>query len=107
MVSAEFQRGLELLNKFIDPLKEILDKDSKEEIKKAIEPIKHPVLGATFQIKVGEGINKEELLSPLYTICSQFRKLNDTEALKEAIRELAVILEKTNQKLAESQEEKS
>ncbi len=104
MVSAEFQKGLDLLNKFSEQLGEILSKESKEEILEAIEPIKHPILGATFQIKVGEGVNKDELLKPLYTICSQFRKLTDVEALKEAIRELQVVLEKTNEKLAQPEE---
>lgn len=102
MASAEFQKGLELLTKFSDQLKAVLDKDTKEEIKEALEPIKHPILGAAFQIKVGQGEGKEELLPPLLKLCAQIRKLSDTETLKNSIKELLSALEKVNQSAEQS-----
>ena len=87
-MSQEFQLGINLIKRFRDTLEEITKTDCEKSAKELIASINNPILGATAQIKVGEGPLKEELLESLSVVVSQFRELKDLSALKEAISQV-------------------
>jgi len=100
-MSQEFQLGINLIKRFEEQLRSIVEAKSEEEAKPAMESIKHPIFGATAQIKAGEGPLKEEILEPLAVVVSQFRETTDFNALKEAIREVLNLVEQIEKLEAE------
>ncbi len=106
MMTREFEMGIGLIKRFKETLEEIAKAGSPEEAKPLIEQIKHPVFGAMAQIKVGQGPLKEELLESLAVVVSQFRELNDLEALKGAIGEVLNLTEQAEKLAQEGAEQK-
>ncbi len=106
MMTREFEMGIGLIKRFKETLEEIAKAGSPEEAKPLIEQIKHPVFGAMAQIKVGQGPLKEELLESLAVVVSQFRELNDLEALKRAIGEVLNLTEQAEKLAQEGAEQK-
>lgn len=92
-MSQEFQIGINLIKRFRETLEQIASSNSPEEAKPLIESIKHPIFGAMAQIKVGDGPLKEEILSSLAVVVSNFRELEDFSALKSAIPEVLNMVE--------------
>jgi len=100
-MSQEFQFGLNLIRRFEEQLRSITEAGSEEEARPIMESIKHPVLGAMAQIKVGEGPLKQEILESLAVVVSQLRETTDFEALREAVREVLNLAEQIERLEAE------
>ena len=99
-MSQEFQIGINLIKRFREVLEQIAKASSPEEARPLIESIKHPIFGAMAQMKAGQGPLKEELLSSLAVVVSNFRELEDFSALKAAIPEVINLVEQA-EKLAQ------
>ncbi len=86
--SQEYIFGLKLIRRFEKELEAVAGAGDPAEMKRLIEPIRHPITGAMAQIKEGKGPHREELLRVLAVVVSEFRELENPQALKEAIGEL-------------------
>ena len=101
-MSQEFQIGINLIKRFREILEQIAQSSSPEEARPLIESIKYPISGAMAQIKTGQGPLKEELLSSLAVVVSNFRELEDFSALKTAIPEVINLVEQAEKLSQES-----
>ena len=105
-VSKEFEMGINLIKRFLEQLKEILNISDERELKKIIEAVKHPITAAAYQIKAGEGPLKEELVTNLSIIVREFRTLKNADELKNSISELLRTVNSVDEATKKGEEEK-
>ncbi|ADO45432.1 hypothetical protein Hydth_1039 [Hydrogenobacter thermophilus TK-6] len=106
-MSKEFEIGLSLIRKVMPELEALLNAQDKLSARKMVNALFHPITASAYQIRVGSGPRKDELLKVLTPLVSQMRELSDLEALKESVRKLLEVLKDIEEELSATQEQKN
>ena len=87
-MTKEFEIGLNLIRSSSEQLKTITSAQDKTLIKNVVRSIINPITASAYQIKVGDGPKKEELLQGLFALVKLMRDMDDVEQLKTKTKEL-------------------
>ncbi|SNZ15894.1 hypothetical protein [Hydrogenobacter hydrogenophilus] len=106
-MSKEFEIGINLIKKVLPELEKLLEAQDKLTARRIVNAIFHPITASAYQIRVGQGPKKEELLSTLTPLVGQMRELSDLDVLKESVRRLIKTVKEVEEELSAVQEQKN
>ncbi len=87
-MTKEFEIGLNLIRTVSDQMNSLVETQDGSSVKKVVKSIFNPIVAAAYQIRVGEGPRKEELLNTLITLVKLMRDMEDIEGIKANAKEL-------------------
>ncbi|WP_333784625.1 hypothetical protein [Thermocrinis sp.] len=87
-MTKEYELGLSLLNKIHEHLEALSKVEDRKLAKETVQVIINPIVASAYQIKVGEGPNKDKLLSILFPLIRELRELQDMEKVRALAFEL-------------------
>ncbi len=91
-MTKEYEIGLNLLNKIYEELKDLSKVEDRKLAKEVIQVVINPLVASAYQIKVGEGPQKDKLLSILFPLIKELRELQDLERIRSLTSELVQTL---------------
>jgi hypothetical protein len=87
-MSREFELGIGLLKKIYTDLKALSVVEDKHQVKELVQAIMNPLLAGAYQIKVGEGPQKDKLLEVLFPLIRELRDMQNLESIRTLASEL-------------------
>ncbi|SHK35380.1 hypothetical protein [Thermocrinis minervae] len=102
-MTKEFEIGLELLKKVRGELEALSQAQDKLSARQLVNAIINPVTASAYQVRVGDGPRKEELLKVLFEVVKNMRDLQDLQALKDSVASLLDLLDRVQQELSAEQ----
>jgi RNAse (barnase) inhibitor barstar len=103
-MSKEFEIGINLIRRVQKELEELLEVEDRLSARKIANAIINPITASAYQIRVGEGPNKEELLNTLIPLVKEMRELSDIDKLKEHVKNLISLLKEVEEAVSEKKE---
>lgn len=103
-MTKEFEIGIGLLKRVQGELEELLRTEDKLSARRLVNAIVNPITAAAYQIRVGEGPMKDELLEVLLKVVKDMRELSDINSLKEDVEKLLSLVAKSEQEALERRE---
>ncbi len=91
-MSKEFELGIGLLKKIYAHLQILSTAEDKRQVKELLQVIMNPLVAGAYQIKVGEGPQKDRLLSVMFPLIRELRDLQNLDAIRSLAGELVQIL---------------
>ncbi len=91
-MSKEFELGIGLLKKIYAHLQILSTAEDKRQVKELLQVIMNPLVAGAYQIKVGEGPQKDRLLSVMFPLIRELRDLQNLDAIRSLVGELVQIL---------------
>lgn len=101
-MTKEFEIGINLLKRVQKELEELSRAEDKLTARRIVNAIINPVTASAYQIKVGNGPYKEEILENLLKLVREMRELSDLEAMRESVRKILELLPQVDQALVEN-----
>ncbi|MEN3034550.1 MAG: hypothetical protein ABDH18_06140 [Aquificaceae bacterium] len=95
-MSKEFEIGLNLLKKVQPSLEDLLNTQDRLIARKIVNSIINPITASAYQLKVGEGPGRDELLPNVLQLVRLMRDMDDIESLKSVVKELLSTLRSVN-----------
>lgn len=95
-MSKEFEIGLNLLRKVQPSLEDLLNTQDRLSARKIVNSIINPITASAYQLKVGDGPHRDELLPDLLQLVKLMRDMDDIQALKDVTRNLLNTLKNVN-----------
>jgi len=92
-MSREFEFGVSLLRKIYKELQTLSKLEDKNSVKELVKAIINPIVASAYQIKVGNGPQKERLLEVLFALIKEIRELQNLEKVRSMAFELIQILD--------------
>ena len=92
-MSKEFEFGVGLLKKIYKELQILSRLEDRHSVKELMQTIINPIVASAYQIKVGEGPQKDRLLKVLFTLIKELRELQNLEEIRAMALELTQILD--------------
>jgi len=83
----------------MDSLNSITQMEDKTSIKKVVQSIFNPVVASAYQVRVGDGPRKDDLLRALTNLVKLMRDLEDIEGLKNQIKEVLSLMKEVEKEL--------
>jgi len=87
-MSKEFELGIGLLKKIYTDLQALSTVEDKRQVKELVQVIMNPLLAGAYQIKVGEGPQKDKLLDVLFPLIRELRDMQNLESIRTLASEL-------------------
>jgi ATP-dependent RNA circularization protein (DNA/RNA ligase family) len=87
-MSKEFEIGIGLLKKIYAELQALSTAEDKRQVKELTQAIINPLVAAAYQIKVGEGPQKDKLLEILFPLIRELRDMQNLESIRTLASEL-------------------
>lgn len=106
-MSKEFEIGINLIKKVLPDLEKLLEAQDKLTVRRIVNAVFNPITASAYQIRVGQGSKREELLSILVPLVGQMRELSDLDVLKESIKRLIKTVKEVEEGLSTVQEQKN
>lgn len=103
-MTKEFEIGINLLKRVQKELEELSQAQDRLEARRIVNTIVNPVTASAYQIRVGEGPYREELLENLLKLVKDMRELSDMNGMKETIRKLLQLVREVEEASAEKKE---
>lgn len=103
-MTKEFEIGINLLKKVQRELEELSQVQDRLTARRIVNAIVNPVTASAYQIRVGDGPYKEELLENLLKLVKDMRELSDMNGIKETINKLLQLVKEVEETLAEKKE---
>ncbi|WP_448588224.1 hypothetical protein [Thermocrinis sp.] len=91
-MTKEYEIGISLLNKIHGELQLLSTVEDKRLAKEVVQVAMEPIIASAYQIKVGEGPQKEKLLSILFPLIRNLRELQNLEEIRSLASELLRVL---------------
>ncbi|MCX8076302.1 MAG: hypothetical protein N3C57_04640 [Aquificaceae bacterium] len=103
-MTKEYEIGVNLLKKIHGELERLLEVNDKLTVRRIVNTIIHPITASAYQIRVGNGPNKDEFLHVLIDLVREMRDLSNIEDLKETIKKTIALLKEVEASSTESKE---
>ncbi len=103
-MSKEFEIGINLIRRVQKELEELLEVEDRLSARRIVNAIINPITASAYQIRVGEGPNREELLNTLIPLVKEMRELSDIDKLKEHVKNLISLLKEVEEAVSEKKE---
>ncbi|MEJ5338187.1 MAG: hypothetical protein ACK42C_09510 [Aquificaceae bacterium] len=103
-MTKEFEIGINLLKRVQKELEELSQAQDRLEARRIVNTIVNPVTASAYQIRVGEGPYREELLESLLKLVKDMRELSDMNGMKETIKRLLQLVREVEEATAEKKE---
>jgi hypothetical protein len=87
-MSKEFELGVGLLKKIYTDLQALSAAEDKRQVKELVQVIMNPLVAGAYQIKVGEGPQKDKLLEVLFPLIRELRDMQNLETIRTLASEL-------------------
>lgn len=87
-MSKEFELGIGLLKKIYTDLQALSTVEDKRQVKELVQVIMNPLLAGAYQIKVGEGPQKDKLFDVLFPLIRELRDMQNLESIRTLASEL-------------------
>ena len=91
-MTKEFEIGLSLLKKVKQELEDLLILQDRLLARRIVNSIINPITAAAYQIRVGDGPHKEQLLEALLKLVKEMRDLSDLKSMQETIKTISELL---------------
>lgn len=101
-MTKEFEIGLNLIRTVLDQMNLIIQNEDSSFTKKTIKSIFNPVVAAAYQVRVGDGPKKEELLGVLISLVKLMRDPEDVQSLKSKIKDLLNLVKDIETELSDA-----
>jgi hypothetical protein len=99
-MSKEFELGIGLLKKIYTELQALSTAEDKRKVKELVQVIMNPLLAGAYQIKVGEGPQKDKLLEVLFPLIRELRDMQNLESIRTLASELVNALNVIEEEVA-------
>ncbi len=103
-MTKEFEIGINLLKKVQKELEELMQVQDRLNARIIVNAIIHPITASAYQIRVGNGPHKEELLEHLLKLVKEMRDLSDIKAMQETIGKVLELLKEFEEVPVEKKE---
>jgi hypothetical protein len=87
-MSKEFEIGIGLLKKIYTELQALSTAEDKRQVKELMQAIINPLVAGAYQIKVGNGPQKDKLLEILFPLIRELRDMQNLESIRALAGEL-------------------
>jgi hypothetical protein len=87
-MSKEFELGIGLLKKIYTELQALSTAEDKRQVKELMQAIMNPLVAGAYQIKVGEGPQKDKLLEILFPLIRELRDMQNLKSIRTLASEL-------------------
>jgi hypothetical protein len=87
-MSKEFELGIRLLKKIYTELHTLSTAEDKRQVKELMQAIINPLVAGAYQIKVGNGPQKDKLLEILFPLIRELRDMQNLESIRTLAGEL-------------------
>jgi hypothetical protein len=87
-MSKEFEIGIGLLKKIYTELQALSTAEDKRQVKELTQAIINPLVAGAYQIKVGDGPQKDKLLEILFLLIRELRDMQNLESIRTLASEL-------------------
>jgi len=87
-MSKEFELGIGLLKKIYTELQALSTAEDKRQVKELMQAIMNPLVASAYQIKVGDGPQKDKLLEILLPLIRELRDMQNLESIRTLASEL-------------------
>jgi len=81
-MSKEFELGIGLLKKIYTELQALSTAEDKRQVKEIMQAIINPLVAGAYQIKVGDGPQKDKLLEILFPLIRELRDMQNLESIR-------------------------
>jgi hypothetical protein len=88
IMSKEFEIGIGLLKKIYTELQALSTAEDKRQVKELTQAIINPLVAGAYQIKVGDGPQKDKLLEILFPLIRELRDMQNLESIRTLASEL-------------------
>jgi len=99
-MSKEFELGVGLLKKIYTDLQVLATAEDKRQVKELVQVIINPLVAGAYQIKVGEGPQKDKLLEVLFPLIRELRDMQNLESIRTLTDELVSVLNTIEEEMA-------
>jgi hypothetical protein len=99
-MSKEFELGIGLLKKIYTELQALSTAEDKRQVKELMQAIMNPLVAGAYQIKVGEGPQKDKLLEYLFPLIRELRDMQNLESIRTLASELVNVLNAIEEEVA-------
>ncbi len=103
-MTKEFEIGINLLKRVQKELEELSQAQDRLTARKIVNSIVNPITASAYQIRVGDGPYKEELLENLLKLVKEMRELSDMNGIRETIKKLLELLKEVEETSTEKKE---
>ncbi|QID33872.1 hypothetical protein [Pampinifervens florentissimum] len=103
-MTKEFEIGINLLKRVQKELEELSQAQDRLTARKIVNSIVNPITASAYQIRVGDGPYKEELLENLLKLVKEMRELSDMNGVRETIKKLLELLKEVEETSTEKKE---
>lgn len=101
-MTKEFEIGVSLLKKVKGELEELMHVQDRLGARKIVNAVIHPITASAYQIRVGDGPRKKELLEYLMRLVREMRDLSDIKAMQETIGRLLEVIKELEEATKEA-----
>jgi hypothetical protein len=99
-MSKEFELGIGLLKKIYTDLQVLATAEDKRQVKELMQVIMNPLVAGAYQMKVGEGPQKDKLLEVLFPLIRELRDMQNLESIRTLTDELVSVLNTIEEEMA-------
>jgi flagellin-specific chaperone FliS len=99
-MSKEFELGIGLLKKIYTELQALSTAEDKRQVKELMQAIMNPLVAGAYQIKVGDGPQKDKLLEYLFPLIRELRDMQNLESIRTLASELVNVLNAIEEEVA-------
>ncbi len=103
-MTKEFEIGINLIKRVQGELEELSQAQDRLTARKIVNSIVNPITASAYQIRVGDGPYKEELLENLLKLVKEMRELSDMNGIRETIKKLLELLKEVEEASTEKKE---
>lgn len=103
-MTKEYEIGLNLLRRVVGELEQLTQVEDKLAARRIVNAIINPITASAYQIRVGEGPYREELLESLIKLVREMRDLSELKTMRETITKLLELLRNVENSLIESKD---
>ncbi|MFN3599710.1 MAG: hypothetical protein ACK4VK_08275 [Aquificaceae bacterium] len=101
-MTKEFEIGVNLLKKVKGELEELMQVQDRLTARKIVSSIINPITACAYQIRVGDGPHKEDLLEHLMKLVKEMRDLSDIKSMQETIGKVLEVLKELEEATKEA-----
>lgn len=102
-MTKEYEIGINLIKTVRKELEELTSVQDRLSARRIVNSIINPITASAYQIRVGDGPGKEELLKVLLDIVREMREISNLDNLKEKVKSLLELVDSLEPATQESQ----
>ncbi len=103
-MTKEFEIGINLIKRVQGELEELSQTQDRLTARRVVNSIVNPITASAYQIRVGDGPYKEELLENLLKLVKEMRELSDMNGIRETIKKLLELLKEVEEASTQKKE---